>query len=288
MSVHAPIALTSVLHAVDDTEHGELTFVGTATVVLRYCGFTILTDPNFLHQGEHARLGYGLRSRRLTEPALSPANLPPVDFVVLSHHHGDHFDDRAARGLRKDLPVISTLHACRKLRDQGFRRLHALETWESQRVERGDRSVTVTALPGRHGPGVVNALLPPVMGSMLEFAARGEPQLRLYITGDTLVHDALHEIPRRYPDIHLALLHLGGTRVLGVMVTMDARQGIEALRITKPHHAVPVHYDDYTVFTSPLADFRAAVDAAGASLSTRVHYVGPGETFRFRRAELAT
>jgi hypothetical protein len=53
----------------------------------------------------------------------------------------------------------------------------------------------------------------------------------MYITGDTLVIDALKEIPRRYPDIDLALLHLGGTRVLGILVTMDAEQGVEMLQI---------------------------------------------------------
>ena len=34
-----------------DFEHGSIYFVGTATVIIRYAGFTILTDPNFLHAG---------------------------------------------------------------------------------------------------------------------------------------------------------------------------------------------------------------------------------------------
>jgi len=29
---------------------GEITFIGTATVLVRYAGFTVLTDPNFLHK----------------------------------------------------------------------------------------------------------------------------------------------------------------------------------------------------------------------------------------------
>ncbi len=45
-----------------------LTFVGTATTVLRLGSFTLLTDPNFLHQGQRAYLGKGLWTRRLTEP----------------------------------------------------------------------------------------------------------------------------------------------------------------------------------------------------------------------------
>src|SRR3954454_1096423 len=98
----------------------ELTFIGTATVLLRHAGFTILTDPNFLHAGDHAYLGLGLRSRRLTNPALEIDDLPPIDFVLLSHHHGDHFDDVAAERLDKDLTIITEPGSARKLRQQGF------------------------------------------------------------------------------------------------------------------------------------------------------------------------
>ena len=36
----------------------------------------MLTDPNFLHAGDHAHLGYGLSSRRLTNPAIEIEDLP--------------------------------------------------------------------------------------------------------------------------------------------------------------------------------------------------------------------
>src|SRR4051812_8111706 len=71
---------------------GSITFIGTATVLIRFGGFTILTDPNFLHGGERIHLGYGLHARRLTEPALAIEQLPELDLVVLSHMHEDHFD----------------------------------------------------------------------------------------------------------------------------------------------------------------------------------------------------
>src|SRR3954471_19058672 len=89
------------------TTGAEMEWIGNATVLLRLGPFTVLTDPNFLHQGEHAKLGYGLRSRRLTEPSRSVDQLPPIDLVLLSHHHGDHFDERAAEGLRKDVPIVT-------------------------------------------------------------------------------------------------------------------------------------------------------------------------------------
>ena len=267
-----------------DLGSGSVFFVGTATVIIRYAGFTILTDPNFLHAGDHVHLGYGLRSQRQTNPAVEIEDLPPLDLVLLSHLHGDHFDRVAEEKLDKRVPIITTPHAARYLEGKGFRPPAALGTWESILVHKGDARLRVTAMPGTHAPGPLRKVLPPVMGSMLEFGtAEGDTRLRLYITGDTLIHNRLREIPQRYPEIDLALLHLGGTRVLGLLVTMDADQGVEAMRIIDPKAAVPIHYNDYTVFKSPLEDFKRAVAQAG--LEDRVKYLAHGETYEFEVSE---
>jgi len=259
---------------------GSIFFIGNATVLIRYAGFTILTDPNFLHAGDHMHLGYGLTSTRRTNPAVEIEDLPPFDFVLLSHLHGDHFDRVAERKLNRATPIISTRHATSYLEKVGFTRTHALETWEKIEVLKGEATLNLTAMPGTHGPGLLGAVLPPVMGSMLDFGdERGGTRLRMYISGDTLIHDRLREIPRRFPDVDLALLHLGGTRVLGIMVTMDAEQGLEAMRIVEPRTTIPIHYNDYEVFESPLEDFKRAVGEAG--LEDRVHYLSHGDTYEF-------
>lgn len=259
---------------------GSIFFIGTATTIIRYGGFTILTDPNFLHRHEYVRLGYGLRSRRLTDPALDIADLPPLDLIVLSHYHEDHFDRVAERDLDKQLPIVTTQHAAASLSSHGFSSTYPLKTWQSQEFRKGDIRLRITAMPGEHGPGLLSKFLPPVMGSMLDFFNKaGNLLLRLYITGDTLIHRRLREIPKRYPDIDLALLHLGGTRAFGVLVTMDGQQGVEAIKIVQPTLAIPIHYNDYTVFKSPLSDFANAVAEAG--LEDRVRYLHHGETYNF-------
>ncbi|MGI8681195.1 MAG: MBL fold metallo-hydrolase [Mycobacteriales bacterium] len=260
---------------------GSIYFVGTATTIIRFGGLTLLTDPNFLHKGQRAYLGRGLSSRRRTQPALSVEELPKLDAVVLSHLHGDHFDRVARRGLDKSLPVLTTRHAARHLRLQGFGQAVPMKTWQAETLTRGSTSVRVTSLPGRHTNGPLRQVLPPVMGSLLEFETRpGEVAFRLYITGDTLVYPDLAEIRSRHPEIDLALLHLGGTRILGKLVTMDAAQGIELLELIRPRAAVPIHYDDYPVFKSPLADFQAL--AARGALPTSLSYLSHGESLPIR------
>ncbi|GHJ05397.1 MBL fold metallo-hydrolase [Streptomyces olivaceus] len=258
----------------------EILFIGNATLLIRYGDLTLLTDPNFLHRGQPAHLGYGLVSRRVTEPAVDVADLPHADLdaVVLSHLHGDHFDRVARRGLDRGLPFVTTPHGSRLLRGMyGFRRATGLRTWQRHTLRRGDSSVRVTSLPGRHAPGPARFLLPPVMGSLLEFGDRsGETRLIVYLSGDTLMYDGLHEIAERFPDIHLAVLHLGGTTLPGgLVVTMDAEQGADLLDLLRPRRALPVHYDDYPVFRSPLQDFLDEADRRGHD--ARLVRCAPGE-----------
>jgi L-ascorbate metabolism protein UlaG (beta-lactamase superfamily) len=261
-------------------ESGSLFFVGTATVIIRYAGFTILTDPNFLHQGDHVHLGYGLRSTRRTDPAINIEELPPLDLIVLSHMHEDHFDRVAEQKLNKNLPIVTTKHATASLEKKGFTAAHALQIWETLSIVKGESVLKITAMPGIHGPGILAAVLPPVMGSMLEFQnTEAKTQFRLYISGDTLVHEQLKEIPKRFPDIDLALLHLGGTKAFGIMLTMDGKQGVKALKIIAPHRAIPIHFNDYTVFKSPLDDFIKEVKQAG--WEERVTYLSHGDTYTF-------
>lgn len=266
---------------------GSIFFIGTATTVIRFGGFQILTDPNFLHQHEYVRLGYGLRSKRLTNPAIEIEDLPGLDLVVLSHMHEDHFDRVAEQRLDRTLPIITTRDAAASLRRKGFRGADGLKTWQSRTFEKRGIRLRITAMPGRHGPGLAARLLPPVMGSMLDFeTTEGSHLLRLYISGDTLVYRQIKQIPKRFPGVDLALLHLGGTRVVGMLVTMDAKQGVEALRIIAPTIAIPIHYNDYTVFKSPLEDFQQEVRAAG--LEHRVRYLQHGETYDFEIPENRT
>ena len=72
----------------------------------------------------------------------------------------------------------------------------------------------------------------------------------IYISGDTLMVDELREIPKWLAGkgIDLMLVHLGGTTIPSpsmplLMVTMDAKQGLDLVQLLQPDITIPIHYE---------------------------------------------
>lgn len=153
--------------AAPDPREGSPLFIGTATVLFRLGGFTVLTDPNFPHRHGVVRLGYAPRSKRLTEPAMQLADLPPIDLVVLSHFHEDHFDREVERDLDKAIPIETDEHGAHARKRRGFTAVQTIDVREPLRVVKGPSRLQITVTPGNHGPELFGKLLPPVMGGVL-------------------------------------------------------------------------------------------------------------------------
>lgn len=322
------------------SSEGSIYFIGTATTIINFHSLRILTDPNFLHAGDHVHLGPGVTATRQTDPAVDLHDLPPIDVVLLSHYHEDHFDRKVEAALRRDVRILTTPHAKEclengsKIEGEGaFEKVVGLDTWDSaflhiagndsgeadQTVERGivkrkgKPVVKITGMPGKHVPpgplSVANDLLgavPPTNGWLLELgyednmttatsslcapiepgSADVKTGYRIYISGDTLLVDDLKQIPQHFDNqkLDLMLVHLGGTTIPGpamplLMVTMDAEQGFRLMQLMDPDVTIPIHFDDYDVFMSPLEDFKGKVEGEG--WGDRVVYLDRGEMYKF-------
>lgn len=278
-----PAAKSTKTHPKASTQgntNASLLFVGTATTILEWNGLRLMTDPNFLHAGDHVHLGPGVTSVRKTNPFIDLHDLPPMDMVLLSHYHEDHFDREVEASLRRDLPVISTPHAKEHLAhkdppSESFTAVTALDFWDSTLVSLQSASFSsaaqkphlkVTGTPGKHVPdGILNVAneilkaVPPTNGWMLElgYLSSSNPEdfqcgYRIYISGDTLFVSDLKQIPEMYTHagkpVDLMLVHLGGTTIPGpnlplLMVTMDAKQGVQLMQLIQPEVTVPIHYE---------------------------------------------
>lgn len=259
-------------------------FIGNATLLLRMGPLTVLTDPNFVHRGAEVALGYGLTATRATDPARDIEEMQRPDLVIVSHDHGDHFDSVAADWLDRSVPIATAPSAAPVLAEKGFTDVRGLQRWESTDLERDGARLRVTAVPAQHGSGPMATAMPEVIGSVVEYwpAGAGDsteegPRHRVYLSGDTVFHNELAEIRDRFGDLDVAFLHLGGMRLMGLTVTMDAAQGVQLINLLRPRLAIPIHYNDYGTASSTLAEFVTAVNEAG--LSDRVRYLRHGDAW---------
>ena len=250
----------------------RITHVGGPTALIEFGGWRLLTDPTFDAPGRRYTFAPGLASRKLSGPALTPAQIGAIDAVLLSHdHHADNLDP-TGRTLLPGAGVVLTTSA-------GARRLGAnavgLAPWETYTLtESGRPTVTVTATPARHGIAGSERLVGPVIGFALQWD--GQAYGSVWISGDTVWFAGVREVVRRLA-VGTAILHLGGVRfgLTGpVRYTMSAGEAVRVTEAMAPHTVVPIHYEGWAHFREGREAIEPAFDAAG--LGERVRWLQAG------------
>ncbi|MEU7182678.1 MULTISPECIES: MBL fold metallo-hydrolase [Streptomyces] len=239
------------------------THIGTATALVEAGPLRLLTDPVF--DPAPATYVHGpITLRSTAHPALTAAELPPVDAVLLSHdEHPDNLDD-AGRALLPGKTVLTTVSGAGRLGAGAV----GLAPWQTHELTAHGRTLRITATPGRHDP------VGDVIGFVLE--TPGEDGA-VYISGDTVHFPELDEIGRRFT-IDTAFLHLGAARLAAAagddLLTMDGAQGAALARSLGARTVVPLHYASWEHFTEDRADITAAFAAEG--IADRLHWLTPG------------
>jgi L-ascorbate metabolism protein UlaG (beta-lactamase superfamily) len=252
----------------------RITHIGGPTVLIEVGGWRLLTDPTFDPPGRRYSFGWGSSSRKVTGPAVAPAELPPIDVVLLSHdHHGDNLDDAGRALLPSVGAVVTTTSGAARLGGQA----QGLAAWGTTRLTAlGRPAIEVTATPARHGP----PLSRPITGDVVGFALRWDGQTDgvLWISGDTVLFDGVRAVADRL-QVDTALLHLGGVRfpVTGpVRYSMTARGAVELCRLVRPRTAIPVHYEGWTHFRQGRDAAERAFAQAPAEIRERLRWLPIG------------
>jgi L-ascorbate metabolism protein UlaG (beta-lactamase superfamily) len=235
--------------------------LGGPTTVIEICGMRLLTDPTFDEPGTY-ELGPGLVLTKTVGSPIEPDELGAVDAVLLSHdQHPDNLD-RSGRAYLTGAPlVLTTPSAARNIGGPA----RGLQPWEVTELPRPDGSaMVVTAVPARHGPVGCE----PVTGEVTGFVLSGADVPTVYVSGDNASLDIVGEIAQRVGEIQTAVIFAGAARtplMNQALVTFDAAQAAEAVRILGAPHAVVAHTDSWDHVTED----RAAVDAAFAAVGLR-------------------
>ena len=124
-------------------------WMGQATTLLRVGGQTVLTDPHFAEHAGVSIAGKPTGRRRSIALPGDVGDLPPVDVLVLTHAHMDHWHKPTLERLVSPATTVVVPHHTRRLlphRGRGFGTVIELR-WEEQEDLDG---VGVTAWPCKH------------------------------------------------------------------------------------------------------------------------------------------
>lgn len=222
-----------------------VTWIGHATVLVQMDAVTFLTDP--IWSPVASPLSF-VGPRRFAPPALALADLPPLDFVLISHNHYDHLDlptlrRLAATGTRFLVPLkVGAL-----LRSAGIERVDELDWWDGVRVG----AVEVHCVPSQHWSG--RMLLD--MGATLwaGWVAAG-PTRRFYFAGDTGYFDGFREIGRRLGPFGLAALPIGAYEPAAMMraVHTNPEEALQGGLDAGAATMLGIHYGTFDLTDEPL------------------------------------
>jgi N-acyl-phosphatidylethanolamine-hydrolysing phospholipase D len=142
---------------------GHATWIGRSTFLLRTGELTYLTDPVFSRRA--GPMGW-FGPRRVHPPGIALEQLPPIDVVLLSHDHYDHWDAPTLRVLarRHDPLFVAPLRHADLLRHVGARRTVELDWWQTHAMAGAHIALT----PAQHSEQPNRpAAQPPALGRLL-------------------------------------------------------------------------------------------------------------------------
>ena len=196
----------------------RLTYVGHATVLIELDGVRILTDPVLT-----ARLG----PLRRHGPTPVASELGPVDAVLISHAHPDHFHRASLAAIGLDPLIIVPRGMGPAAARLGHR---TREVIVNERVDVG--SVRVTAVPARHGRWPRHRDARPI-GFLVEGTRS------IYFAGDTALFPGMTRFAGR---VDVALLPVGRWGPPFGPDRLSASSAIDAAVLVEAHVAIPIHW----------------------------------------------
>lgn len=214
----------------------SVAWIGHATALVQLDDKFVLTDPVFSSS-------VGAISRRLVEPGMDAANLPPLAAAVVSHMHMDHFSyDSLAEIEHKTGHVILPRGTRENLPKYAFAS-HELAHWQSIELD----GVRITAVPVRHVGGRFGLDLAwsPESFTGYVFEYHG---LSVYFGGDTAFDaDSFQAAGARFPALDLALLPICpiAPREYMKLVHMDPLEALDAFALLGAKYMVPIHFDTF-------------------------------------------
>ncbi len=245
-------------------------WLGHATVLINFYGTWLLTDPALRsHIGVNVAGVMTVGPRRIVRPALTVAELPPLDAVLVSHAHMDHCDLASLRKLpRRTRAVVQrgNLDLVRR-----FNRADELAWGESVEIA----GARVESIEVNHwGARKLTDRGRGYGGFLVEKRGRA-----LVFGGDTAYTRAFASLRRRDTEIVLAALPVGAYDPY-INAHANPEQSWAMGREMGARYFLPMHHSTFRLSREPVTEPITRLMAAAGAERWRVALTEIGETWQ--------
>ena len=226
------------------------TWIGHATVLVQYRGINFLTDP---HLTDYPSPLEWLAPKRSTPPALSYEEMPPIDFVVISHNHYDHLDQSTVDMFGNSVVWYVPLGLKSWFLGRGISsaKIIELDWWESHQFS---KEVKITIAPNIHWsrrtPWDTNKSL---WGSW----AVEIGDFQSWFAGDTGYDRKLFkEIGQKLGPFELAMIPIGayGPRYFMLPQHLDPAQAVLVHNEIRSQNSIAIHWGTFQLTHEPFLE----------------------------------
>ncbi|MFN9502401.1 MAG: MBL fold metallo-hydrolase [Chryseotalea sp.] len=223
----------------------HITFINHTTFLIQVDGINILTDPVW---SERTSPFTWAGPKRMRQPGVKMEDLPPIDFIVLSHNHYDHLDITTVQELvKKHQPkIITPLGVKAFLHEEEIKGVQDMDWWDEKKLT---NNISIQAVPAQHfsGRGMFDRDKTLWCGYIFKRKTGN-----LYFAGDTGYNETtFKEIGEKCAPIQVSILPIGAYKPTWFMqnIHTSPEDAVKIFVETKTEWAVASHFG-----TFPLAD----------------------------------
>ncbi|MGN8039280.1 MBL fold metallo-hydrolase [Chitinophaga sp. 22321] len=257
--VRPPAPLTTVKTNLKTlySEKPVIVWFGHSSYLVHVKGFNILVDPVF--SGSASPMSFMIKAFPGAD-AYTPADMPEIDLMIITHNHYDHLDKKTLAQLKPHTKIIYTslgvgrdLQSCLVKENN----INEMDWWETQEIA---KDITLTATPARHfsGRGLKRG------GSLWSSFVLQIFGYQLFLGGDSGYDTHFKAIGDKYGPFDLVILECGQYNDNWPFIHMKPEETVQAAIDLQAKVLLPVHWAKFALANHPWNDSVKRVTASAA------------------------